>query len=142
MLYFSRYSDSLLCINLSGSFLNISRIDMGLYFEHTIAESRLWIEQTIPTFKLYGKTTCRKDIIIIRDSLVLIKSPDILKNVGCMPYNLLAFLVPKFLVPQLPHHLMQFLVLVVCDSLSNLEIGYLFLLDISIDFGKHLYNSY
>ena len=35
---------------------------------HTISESTLWIGYTIPTFKLSGKTPCRKDSLIIRDS--------------------------------------------------------------------------
>ena len=47
---------------------------MGLKFEYTIYESPLWIEWTITTFKLSGKTSCWKDLLIFRDGLGL-KTP-------------------------------------------------------------------
>ena len=82
--------------------------------------------------------------MIIRHSLVLIMSADILTNLGDMSCKSLAFLVSKFFcilatstgVVSFKKNYVHW------DFLGNLEIGYLFLWDLSIGSGIHLQNSY
>ena len=98
----------------------------------------------MPFFKLLGKTFCRKGSLIIRHSLVLITSADILTNFGDMPYKSLAFSVSKSFstLATLPGVVSLKKKLFSLGFFSYLEIGYSFLLDLSIGSGRHLQNSY